>query len=136
MEKEHQPKGSVREARNNSIESMMFCAFLQGQSGDSFKQWFERERFIERFNELFTSHTESTEKPDIIKYLLGEKDYEGKWFGESTYHITKPFWWRTVLREHLETIQAELTSLRAQNKQLQDFKDYVHKRLDDAGVPI
>ncbi len=36
-----------------SIQTMMFCAFLQGQTGEPFNEWYERERFPERFIELF-----------------------------------------------------------------------------------
>lgn len=37
---------------------------------------------------------------NIIKFLLGESDFNGLWFGER--ENDRPFWWRKHLREYAE----------------------------------
>lgn len=39
-------------------------------------------------------------------------------------------------KEYLASLQKELADLRAERDKLKEFKEYVHKRLDDAGIPV
>jgi hypothetical protein len=39
------------------------------------------------------------EMPDVIKFLLGEGELNGKWFGSGIPEGKAPFWWRTELRK-------------------------------------
>lgn len=41
---------------------------------------------------------ETTELPLVVKFLLGESEMDGVWFGESLMD-KPPFWWREKLRE-------------------------------------
>lgn len=54
--------------------------------------------------------------PDIIKFLLGEAEFNGFWFGDRN-EKNHPFWWRGYLRGHISKLQEEVNTLRAtQNK--------------------
>lgn len=57
--------------------------------------------------EWYHSHQSNLEpKLKIIKFLLGETDIDGKWFGDSI--DGKPFWWREKLRDEMAAIEYEL----------------------------
>jgi len=46
-------------------------------------------------------------KYDIIKFLLGEGEYKGKWFGELQETEKGAFWWRKYLREYATHLPKE-----------------------------
>lgn len=53
-------------------------------------------------NEASQLPVEGERDDRIIKFLLGECDYDGKWFGELHDDRKGAFWWRTYLRKYLE----------------------------------
>lgn len=65
---------------------------------------------------------ETEQKPDIIKFLLGESDYDGYWYGDQADH-RPPFWWRIPLRTYIEGLQEE-------NKRLKENYDHSQRVLD------
>lgn len=54
----------------------------------------------------------------IIEFLLGEKSFNGIWFGDKM--GDKPFGWRKYLREHIEEKDKEIHYLQLQVKDLQE----------------
>jgi hypothetical protein len=54
----------------------------------------------ERYASQFKA-SEPIGKPDVIKFLLGEGELDGVWYGEHPGN-KGPFWWRTELRKLFE----------------------------------
>lgn len=54
--------------------------------------------------------TEEEQDGTIIEFLLGQKPFQGVWFGDKHPAHTGKFWWRTCLREHasqFKTVEPE-----------------------------
>lgn len=61
----------------------------------------------------------NTDKPDVIKYLLGEGTLLGCWWDEKPNWIgTAKFWWRKPLRETFEQTQSKISSLESDRERL------------------
>lgn len=60
-------------------------------------------------------------KQDIIEFLCGSGEYDGYWWGDNTLDKRPPFWWRSKLREHLASLQSEVSSLRAEKDKLAEW---------------
>lgn len=67
----------------------------------SFRQGPEWEQDWELWSEPGDSEKGETQEeiPAVIKFLLGEGELDGKWFGGGIPNGKAPFWWRTELRK-------------------------------------
>jgi hypothetical protein len=52
---------------------------------------------------------EDKQPQSIVKFLLGESDFENKWYGVRENGIA-PYWWRTELRKEVESFTYQLSS--------------------------
>jgi hypothetical protein len=53
---------------------------------------------------------EDKQPQSIVKFLLGESDFENKWYGVRENGIA-PYWWRTELRKEVESFTSQLSSV-------------------------
>lgn len=57
--------------------------------------------------------TAEDENGTVIEFLLGEKSFDGVWFGDVNPNDKRQFWWRKHLREYLsqfKTVEPEKES--------------------------
>jgi chromosome segregation ATPase len=52
---------------------------------------------------------EEKQPQSIVKFLLGESDFENKWYGVRENGIA-PYWWRTELRKEVDSLTSQLSS--------------------------
>src|SRR5688572_17263379 len=48
------------------------------------------------------------EKKSIIDFLLGSESYDGYWWDDKPKDKRPPFWWRTKLREEIQSLREQL----------------------------
>jgi energy-converting hydrogenase A subunit M len=77
---------------------------------------------------------EEKNSQDILKFLTGEEPYDSLWFGDEPRDRRGKFWWRTPLRELVESLRKENEELKKVMNTKPDYYSliFVHDRAEKA----